>query len=198
MKIQTIHRRVFSLLPAITSSTTPKEMSVLLKRAFRNNSSIRFRSVGENKFGNIIAWGTFDITDDDCPRITVTLCSFEIETPVSHKELLFRIFEILAHEHVHLSQHKKAHGCPRRYKEIHPMRAYYGRTIEIDAFGLSSALQQVCMGNDTVAEQYRQLFSFTDPRFKRFLKKRWKHMQTLPKTIYINRDYATIQASHHN
>ncbi len=195
MKLETLHRRVFSLLPALSEETRQEEITRLLKRVFKNNPIVKFRCTRGRKSGEIVTWGQFETTDEDAPKITISLGTFEDQPHLSPKDVLFRIFETLAHEYVHLEQYKKAKGCPRQYKEIHPTRAYYGCKTELDAFGLSSALEQVCIGKNTVAEKYRQLFSITDPRYKRFLKKRWKHMQTLPGTFYINRDYATIQTT---
>lgn len=110
------------------------------------------------------------------------------------KNILFDAFTTLAHERVHLLQARKSRGCPRSYRvhgdfpdEIRQQYEYYGSNIEIDAFAHTSALESLCNGKSPVHSLYRDLFAATDPRYKRFLKKKWKHGLTLPDLGSINR-----------
>jgi hypothetical protein len=66
---------------------------------------------------------------------------------------------------------------------------YYGSNIEIDAYGLTSALEEMYGNTSVTHDRYRSLFSSTDGRYKRFLKKQWEYRQTLPSLDDINRLY---------
>lgn len=172
MKLSTLYNRVFSIRPWITDDTTSTQICKLLKQAFGSRSIIQFDT-------DRWSYGVLNFLDDDKPQIVIMVPSTSADVDTT----LFRVFETLAHEYVHLQQQKKAKGCPRRYKEDHAVLAYYGCNTEIDAFGMSAALERQFNMEEEIARQYRCCFKQDDPRYKRFLKKRWKHSLAIESQI---------------
>jgi hypothetical protein len=59
-------------------------------------------------------------------------------------------------------------------------RRYYGATNEIDAYGLTAALEEHYGVHPDIVTRYRAVFGLDDPCYKRFLKKKAKYSLTLP------------------
>jgi len=108
------------------------------------------------------------------------------------RRILFDMFATIAHERVHLLQNHKAKACPRPPQVRHsdPLvqrnRRYYGATNEIDAYGLTAALEEHYGVHPDIVTRYRAVFGLDDPCYKRFLKKKAKYSLTLPLVRDIN------------
>lgn len=199
MKLSHIHRLVH-FVPERELSFA--QIGSALRKAFKPYPWIRFvMKVVADESETLTVSGLFE--PDYCDRsvcfITITHFTEHPKHPIwffgrLRTQVLFDVFTTIAHERVHLLQDRKAQGCPRLYRvktPLHPtlkqQHEYYGSNIEIDAFGLTAALEQAYGYPEGTLKQYRHLFAPADPRYKRFLKKRWEYGLTLPPKSDINR-----------
>lgn len=204
MKLSTIHRKVYSIAPKLTPKTTIRDIVNLLNTAFKRSPWIVFghfiAKVSPTKHFTVN--GLFWMVEDGTPDIGITLISSTAKrlggSPEVYDRMLFEIFSTITHERLHMLQSQKAKGCPRKYqvKHIDPIvkfqMEYYGSNNEIDAYGQESALAMLYGYPDEINDRFRGIFSLDDPRYKRFLKKRWKH------SIMIGAEINTLQLRNHH
>lgn len=193
MKLTKIHTLV---MKAPTGKLSLYQILRPLKLAFKPYPWIRLesRSIPVPTIKNALSIsGRFE--PDYCGRVlcVVTVTNFAeasrgkiLFTDRMRDRVLFDIFATIAHERIHLLQSHKAKACPRPYRvhhsdnQIKKDQEYYGATNEIDAYGFTSALEEVHGVHGDILERYRKIFSPDDFRFKRFLKKKYKWSLTLP------------------
>lgn len=179
MNITALHTLVFSLLPDLDHPIPPIRFIRVLKKRLRRYTLIDFRcTTTPGTIRELVPHGSVDIDDEGRIRICLTLCCIGFLPTANYpitQDLLFQVFEILSHEYVHVAQQKKAKQSPRPYHNLDSTRQYYGTKDEIDAFGLSAALESHYHAPQVTLQVYRQTFPPTHRLYKRFLKKIWKH-----------------------
>jgi hypothetical protein len=179
MNITALYALVFSLSPTIQTPLSPIQFMRILRKKLKRYTLIDYRcAITSGPIKELIPHGSVDIDDEGRIRICLTLSCVGF-LPASKYQftdsLLFQVFEILSHEYVHVAQLKKCRQSPRPYHNPNPTQQYYGTKDEIDAFGLSAALEQHYGAPQVTLQVYRQTFSSSHHLYKRFLKKRWKH-----------------------
>jgi hypothetical protein len=200
MKLQHIHDLVVKVPEG---SLTPKQIIQPLRKAFKPYPWIRFEkrimsiSNAKGLADGMLITGKFEHDWVDRPVCFVTLWFHSGKEDKSiwfsgklRDRILFDIFATIAHERVHMLQAKKAKACPRNFhvnithdwmlkRDIQ----YYGSKIEIDAFGLTSVLEDRFGMSGEIIERYRKLFTPYSLLYKRFLKKKYEYNL---KTPHIN------------